>query len=287
MRSVDGIDLRVPRHSIYGFLGPNGAGKTTSIRMLLGLIRPTSGRVSILDRDLSRQRLQILRRVGALVESPSYYPHLTGYENLGILATILELPKGRVDEVLKLVRLEGAAGRLVGGYSLGMKQRLGIAAALLNRPELVVLDEPTNGLDPGGIQEVRTLIRSLPEEHGVTVFVSSHLLGEVEQIATDVGIIHQGRLIFQGAMDELRRQREARAVFEVDETRRALEILRGFDPACRAEGDRIVMGYRSKQEVARANRELVLAGCAVSALGLEQPSLESLFLSLTGTEVSL
>ncbi|MCL6627948.1 MAG: ATP-binding cassette domain-containing protein, partial [Alicyclobacillus shizuokensis] len=173
--SVNNVNLKVPKGSIYGFLGPNGAGKTTTIRMLLGLIRPTSGHIRIFNQDLSKHRMPILRRIGSLVESPSYYGHLSGYENLDVIARLLKVPSKRIDEVLGIVRLTPAAHQTVKGYSLGMKQRLGIAAALLGNPDLLILDEPTNGLDPAGIHEIRTLIKDMPKQHGITVVVSSHL----------------------------------------------------------------------------------------------------------------
>ena len=195
--AVDRVDLCVPRGEIYGFLGPNGAGKTTTIRMLLGLIRPTAGTVRLFGENFHRHRMSVLRRVGSLVESPSYYGHLTGAENLEVVRRLLGAPKKRIAEALEIVRLTEAADRPVKGYSLGMKQRLGIAIALLGHPELLILDEPTNGLDPAGIQEMRRLIKDMPRKYGMTVLVSSHLLSEIDQIATQVGIIHEGRLIFQ------------------------------------------------------------------------------------------
>jgi len=287
VRSVDGIDLRVTRQGIYGFLGPNGAGKTTTLRLLLGLIRPSAGTVRVFGRDLRQERMAILREVGALVESPSYYPQLTAEENLAILATLLRLPRDRITEVLGQVRLDGVARRRVGGFSLGMKQRLGIAAALLNRPRLLILDEPTNGLDPAGIQEIRTLIRSLPES-GITVIVSSHLLTEVEQVATEVGIIHHGRLLFQGDINELRRRQAARLIFEVDDQKTALHALSGMGEAVAAgDGSELILPYLERKQAAASNRTLVQAGCAVYAMRVEQPSLEDLFLSLVGAGESL
>jgi ABC-type multidrug transport system ATPase subunit len=180
VKAVDGVSLRVPPGSIYGFLGPNGAGKTTTIRMLLGLIRPNAGEVSLFGRSLSEQRLELLRRVGSLVESPSLYPHLTGWENLELIRRMVGGKPSEIEHALAVVRMEDAAHRLVREYSLGMRQRLGLAVALYGQPELLILDEPTNGLDPAGIHEMRELICSLPHE-GLTVFLSSHLLSEVDQ----------------------------------------------------------------------------------------------------------
>lgn len=186
--SVDGLNLRIRRGEIYGFLGPNGAGKTTTIRMLLGLIKPTKGNIEIFGQNLNKNRLQILQRIGSLVESPTYYGNLTAYENLEAVRRLRGLPEQRVNEVLETVRLSKVANRLTKGYSLGMKQRLGIAVALLSSPDLLILDEPTNGLDPSGIQEIRELIKELPKS-GMSVIVSSHLLSEIDQMATQVGLL--------------------------------------------------------------------------------------------------
>ena len=201
--AVDNLSLRVPRGSVYGFLGPNGAGKSTTIRMLLGLIRPHGGHINVLDEPLER-RGPPLERIGTLVEAPSLYGHLTGRENLEALRRLAGSPAAaRIPEVLRLVGLHDAANRLVRTYSMGMRQRLGLALALLRDPELLILDEPMNGLDPAGIHEMRDLLRRLPETTGVTVFLSSHLLSEVEQVATHVGIIREGRLTFEGSLGDL------------------------------------------------------------------------------------
>src|ERR1051325_9454199 len=195
--AVDTLNLSVPAAGVYGFLGPNGAGKTTAIRMLLGLIRPTAGEVCLFGQSLNGNQRSVLRRVGALVEAPSLYPHLTGRENLEVTRRLLGSDRNLVEVALATVKLTKDADRRVREYSLGMRQRLGLALALLNKPQLLILDEPTNGLDPAGIHEMRDLIRRFPAEFGVTVFLSSHLLSEVEQIASDIGIIHEGRLLFQ------------------------------------------------------------------------------------------
>jgi ABC-type multidrug transport system ATPase subunit len=195
------ISLRVPESGIYGFLGLNGAGKTTMIRLLLGLIKADAGSIRVFGQSFSHQ---LLRRIGSLVEVPSLYPHLTGRENLEVTRRQIAAPRARLDHVLTVVRLSADADRLVRHYSLGMKQRLGLALALLNSPDLLILDEPTNGLDPAGIHEIRDLLRRMPQEHGITVFLSSHLLSEVEQIADSIGIVHEGRLLFQGSLAQLR-----------------------------------------------------------------------------------
>ena len=201
---VSHLNMNVREGRIYGFLGPNGAGKSTTLKMLLGLVRPTDGEITIFGKKLTpKNRLSILRSVGSLIESPSYYGHLTARENLKIYQTILDVPEKNIDEVLRIVRLDRQENKKTSAYSLGMKQRLGLASALLSFPKLLILDEPTNGLDPAGIQEMRELIRSLPKKYGMTVIVSSHLLSEMDQLAEDVGIIANGRMKYQGELSRL------------------------------------------------------------------------------------
>ena len=196
------LDLKVPEGSVYGFLGPNGAGKSTTLKMILGLVHPTAGNIQVLGQQMDgKNRLPVLRQVGSLIESPSYYGHLTGEENLRIVQTLRDVPEKNIREVLQIVRLDGQRGKKVAHYSLGMKQRLGLAAALLGYPKLLILDEPTNGLDPAGIQEMRELICSLPERFGMTVVVSSHLLSEIDQMADHVAIIREGELVFQDTLE--------------------------------------------------------------------------------------
>jgi ABC-2 type transport system ATP-binding protein len=283
---VERVDLRVDRGEIYGFLGLNGAGKTTTIRMLMGLIHPTGGEVRIFGRRVPAERLAVMRRVGALVESPSYYAHLSGWENLRVTATLLGVPDKRIAEVLEVCGLAPADWRRkVGDYSLGMKQRLGIATALLGSPDLVVLDEPTNGLDPAGIHEVRELIRRMPGEHGVTVIVSSHLLAEVDQMATAVGVIHAGRLIFQGPINELRARSRAQVRVQVDRPDVALATLaRAGLPAAR-DGDArsLLLDSLTPSDAARAVRALVAEDVAVYRVAEEQRTLEEIFLELTAS----
>lgn len=202
---VRDLALKVPRGSIYGFLGPNGAGKSTTMKMLLGLVKPTAGSISILGKPmLEENRLEILRNTGSLIESPSYYGHLSARENLQIICTLKNVLEAGIDDVLRIVRLEKQQDKKVKNFSLGMKQRLGLAAALLGHPRLLLLDEPTNGLDPVGIHEIRTLVRSLPERFGCTVLVSSHLLSEIELMADRIGILNHGHLLFEGTLEELK-----------------------------------------------------------------------------------
>ncbi len=275
VHAVKDINLSIERGQIYGFLGPNGAGKTTTIRMILGLIRPTKGEIRIFGEALSGKSL---RRIGSLVESPSAYGHLTGRENLEVIRTLRQTPKSRVAEVLELVGLTDAANRVVRNYSLGMKGRLSLAAALLHEPELLILDEPTNGLDPQGIREIRDLIRGLPAL-GITVLVSSHLLSEVEQIATHLGIVSAGKMRFEGSLEGLRSKHQASLLIQVSDVAQAIAIL-GFN---QIEAQAHPMGIQifAMQQAARANRLLIEAGIEVSQLTTHNQSLEDLFLEMT------
>lgn len=204
---VSSLDLVVPEGCVYGLIGPNGAGKTTTLKLLLGLLKPTNGTITFFGQKMTGQnRLSILSHTGSLIENPSYYGHLTGLENLQIIAKLKKVPAAEIEKVLQTVRLYEQKDKKVKQYSLGMKQRLGIAMALLGNPRVLILDEPTNGLDPAGIQEMRKFIKVLPTTHQMTVIVSSHLLSEVEQVADMVGIIHHGRLVFQGALATLEAQ---------------------------------------------------------------------------------
>jgi len=275
--AVDGVDLAVHRGEVYGFLGPNGAGKTTTMRMLLGLIRPTSGTVDLLGGPPGAPAG--LARVGALVESPGFYPYLSGLDNLRILARYRGVARNRIDAVLDAVSLSDRAGDRFATYSLGMKQRLGVASALLGDPELLVLDEPTNGLDPAGMADMRALVRRLGAD-GRAVLLSSHLLGEVQQVCDRVGVISGGRLIAESTVAELRGQ----AALVVAAT--PLDVA-----ACRAMQllgtDRVqVVGAElrltaGEAEAAWVNRELVAAGVEVSELRREERSLEEVFLEMT------
>nr|WP_295926391.1 ATP-binding cassette domain-containing protein [uncultured Dyadobacter sp.] len=219
------VSLQVPTGSIFGFLGPNGSGKTTTIRLLLGLIHSQKHRISLFGQDIDANRLPILRRVGALIETPILYPHLSGWQNLEIGRLARDSNRGQVDKVLEMVGLTRDASRKVDSYSLGMRQRLGIALALLDDPELLILDEPTNGLDPVGIREIRTLLVDLCQSHGKTIFISSHLLAEMEKMVTHVAIIDAGHLLFQGSMDELRADQHILAGGTSNDTSYAIPTL--------------------------------------------------------------
>ena len=203
--SVNNVSLHIRKGSIYGFLGPNGAGKSTTMKMLLGLTAPTEGSFTIDGRHFPEDRVAILKEIGSFIESPSFYANLTGRENLDIIRRILGLPESSVDDALELVGLEEFGNRLAKKYSLGMKQRLGLAGALIGRPPILILDEPTNGLDPSGIHEIRNLVKSLPDLYDCTIMISSHMLSEIELIADDIGILNHGHLLFEGSLDDLQR----------------------------------------------------------------------------------
>ncbi|MGZ9587308.1 ABC transporter ATP-binding protein [Paenibacillus marinisediminis] len=280
--AVDSLKLEVKQGDIYGFLGPNGAGKTTTIRMLLGLIRPTQGRIHIFGKDLRRERLSILGKVGALVEYPSYYGHLNAIENLEAIRRILNVPRSRIDEVLSIVRLTADAKRQVKGYSLGMKQRLGIAATLLGSPELLILDEPTNGLDPAGILEIRELIKSLPKEYGMTVLLSSHLLSEVEQMASHVGIINQGKLVFQDSLATLKNQASHQIQFHLSEPLQAIRTLEKMGHKGELGNDSVFVDALSNEQVAAIVHMLSQDGQSIYRITDKHQSLEDIFLQFTG-----
>ncbi|TXR64414.1 bacitracin ABC transporter ATP-binding protein [Bacillus sp. AY18-3] len=281
VNSVNQLQMQVGKGEIYGFLGPNGAGKTTTIRMLLGLIKPSKGNIKVFNRDLKTSRIDILREVGSLVESPSYYGHLTGHENLEVIRQMLQVPKKNIDEVLRIVRLEKQKDKLVKQYSLGMKQRLGIAMALLGNPKLLILDEPTNGLDPAGIQEIRELIKQLPKQYDMTVVISSHLLNEMDQIATQVGIINSGQLIFQDKIEVLRKKSQAAMKIRVNDVVKAHQILEQHHIHLRIEGNCLVTHQQEDHLISHINHLLVQQNLSVYRIEEEKHTLEEIFLSLT------
>jgi ABC-type multidrug transport system ATPase subunit len=276
------LNLQVPAGSIYGFLGPNGAGKTTTLRLLLGLLKKQQGNITLFGKDIQQHRMNILRRLGTLIEQPSLYLHLTGKENLQIFRLTYQCSKSRIDEVLHLVRLQQAANKKVKAYSLGMKQRLAIAIALLHDPEILILDEPTNGLDPNGIIETRELIKELNRKQGKTILVSSHLLGEVEKMATHVGIIHKGKLLFQGPLQELQQLKSKQSAIEVEvnDTLKAQRVLGNF-PIKQVNGTKVLVNFESKERTAQMNTLLVQEGIDVYHLAVTQNDLENLFIQIT------
>lgn len=283
--AVTDLNMKIRKGEIYGFLGPNGAGKTTTIRMILGLMKPTSGSVHVFQKDLRRERMQILKKVGSLVENPSYYPHLTGYENLEAIRKVLAVPKSKIYDVLDIVRLTEAAQKKVKGYSLGMKQRLGIAAALLHKPELLILDEPTNGLDPSGIIEMRNLIKQLPTTFGMTVLISSHLLSEIDQMATTVGVVSKGKLIYQDSIEAMRLHAQHSVTIKVNETEQAWRALLAKGIRSDIEQDRISLHERSDIGVAKAVTLLASEGYDIYRVEENRRSLEHIFLEMTTGDV--
>lgn len=280
---VSELDLAVPCGSIYGFLGPNGAGKSTTMKMLLGLTRPSGGSVRILGRNLSQEnRLDILKNTGSLIESPAYYGHLSGRENLSLIASLKQVPAGEVDDILDVVHLRDAQHKRVSHYSLGMKQRLGFAAALLGHPKLLLLDEPTNGLDPAGIQEMRSLICALPQRYGMTVLVSSHLLSEIDQMATHVGILNHGSLIFQDKLSVLHEHSRSRMYLRTTADEQAFHVLRKAAVPVLYEHGKLYLDTGRESDILRAGKLLYAAGLGLLHLSAEQKSLEDIFLQLTG-----
>lgn len=280
--AVDHLDLGIRRGEVYGFLGPNGAGKTTTLRMLLGLIRPTDGRATVMG--TAPGSAGSLVRIGSMIETPAFYPHLSGRQNLLVLAKYTGKPEARIDTVLADVELAGRGDDAFRTYSMGMKQRLGIAAALLKDPALLILDEPTNGLDPAGMAEMRSLIRHLGTGDR-TVLISSHLMSEIEQMCDRIGIISGGRMVAEGTVDELRG--EDRLLIRVDPVEAARAIVSAIPGVASvdagSDGLHVGVSHRGMVDPAAINARLVREGVAVSGLEWERASLESVFLSLTGT----
>ena len=283
---VNDLDIQINEGDIYGFLGPNGAGKSTTMKMLLGLVKPSKGSIEIMGKSFNeKNRQEILKSVGSLIESPSYYGHLTGRENMEIIRRLLGLPRKNIEEAVHIVRMEKQMDKKVKNYSLGMKQRLGIAMALARRPKLLVLDEPTNGLDPAGIEEMRELVKTLPTKYGMTVMVSSHILSEVDQMATVVGIINHGELIFQENMSVLDAQRQPYIILRTIDNNLACQILRNMNPL--RTGDGLQLGALSDEQTGKVVQNLCANDIAVYRVEEHRESLEDIFLNLTGKEMTL
>jgi ABC-type multidrug transport system ATPase subunit len=279
---VKSLSLQVPEGSIYGFLGPNGAGKTTTIKMLLNLLKTDEGSIFVFEKELQTNRIAILSEVGSLIEQPAIYAHMSGRENLLNRAMLLGVNDARVDEMLGLVKLTNAAHKKAGQYSLGMKQRLGIALALLSDPKLLVLDEPTNGLDPNGIIEIRELLVRLTRDHNKTVFISSHLLAEIEKMATHVGIINNGELLFQGSVKDLEAISQPQVYVETDNTVDAANLLkRNNYTVTDINHENLTVPFISKKQMGEINALLNQNGITVFAINKQHKDLENLFLSIT------
>jgi ABC-2 type transport system ATP-binding protein len=289
--AVDGVDLTVPEGAIFGFLGPNGAGKTTTIRLLLGLLSPNRGRIRIFGDDLHRNRMKALKSVGVAFETPAHYEHLTGRENLDITRRLLKLDKAEIDRVLATVELAYVADRHVRKYSLGMRHRLGLARALLGNPRLLIFDEPTNGLDPVGIREMRDFIKTLPERTGATVFVSSHHLAEIEQMASHVAVIHQGQIVFQGDMGALRGLHAPRLEIGCSDPAQATALLGGGARKVEKRGAHLSIDLAAADgaevRAASINRKLNEAGIDVHHIAISPWTLEELFLQLVGAKPAI
>jgi ABC-type multidrug transport system ATPase subunit len=279
---VKSLSLQVPEGSIYGFLGPNGAGKTTTIKLLLNLLKTQDGSIHIFGQELQGNRIKILSQIGSLIEQPAIYLHLSGRENLLNRALLLQISEARVDEMLTIVHLQDAAHKKAGQYSLGMKQRLGIALALLSDPRLLILDEPTNGLDPNGIIEIRELLMRLTSEHKKTVFISSHLLSEIEKMATHVGIINHGELLFQGSIKDLEALSQPLVQIETDRTVDAANFLKKNNfTVADVNNEHLYVPYTSKEEMAGINSLLNQNGYTIYSINKQQKDLEKLFLAIT------
>jgi ABC-2 type transport system ATP-binding protein len=279
---VKSLSLQVPEGSIYGFLGPNGAGKTTTIKLLLNLLKTNQGSIHIFKQELQSNRIPILSQIGSLIEQPAIYLHLSGRENLMNRALLLQVPEKRVDEMLELVHLTDAANKKAGKYSLGMKQRLGIALALLSDPKLLILDEPTNGLDPNGIIEVRELLIRLVTQHKKTVFVSSHLLAEVERMATHVGIIHKGEMLFQGSIKDMEAISQPQIQVELNDTVDAANFLKKQGlTITEVNHECVSIPFASKTQMGEINTLLNRNGYTVYSIRKVNKDLEKLFLDIT------
>lgn len=282
------LHLTIPEGSVYGFLGPNGAGKSTTLKMILGLVRPTAGSIEVLGKPMdSSHRLAVLRQVGSLIESPSYYGHLTGEENLRIVQTLRGVPEKNIREVLQIVRLDGQREKKAAHYSLGMKQRLGLAAALLGYPKLLILDEPTNGLDPAGIQEMRELICDLPRRFGMTVVVSSHLLSEIDQMADHVAILREGELVFQDTLQALHSRSCRHLAMKTTDNEKALRLLKKQSLSCQEREGYVILPVLRDEAAAKLSCFLAEQHLGIIRLEERQKSLEDIFLELTGKAVSL
>jgi len=283
LKVLNDLSINVSAGSIYGFLGPNGAGKSTTIRAILGLYKTNGNHIRVFGESINTNRLSILNRIGALVESPTLYDHLSGYDNLEITRKLRNLSKNRTSEVLKIVNLQQDAKRPAKQYSMGMKQRLGLALTLLSEPELLILDEPTNGLDPHGIIEIRELLLRLKKERGTTIFISSHILSEIERIASHVGIINKGSLLFQGTLLELREIGVSTVYIETSELEKGLKLLQknNFPLAKLNKSNMIEMDIENKEEINKITRLLVKNDVPIFGISNSKKDLEQLFLDIT------
>lgn len=278
------INLQVIENTIYGFLGPNGAGKTTTLRLILGLLKRQCGEILVFGKPFEKNRVETLRRIGSMIESPSLYGHLTAVENLKILQKVYRCSTRRIEEVLELVGLAKTGNKKASQFSLGMKQRLGIATALLHNPSLLILDEPTNGLDPNGILEIRELLQNLNQNHGITILISSHLLSEVEKLVTHVSIINRGNLLFQGTLPELigKQRQSSFIIFETSDDSKSAQIIGGFGVTSRIEAGKVATPILEKETVAAINQKLVQSNVEVYQVSKVENDLERIFFDVIG-----
>ncbi len=280
---LNNINLQVPERSIYGFLGPNGAGKTTTLRLILGLLKKQTGDILVFGKPFLENRIEILKKVGSLIETPSLYGHLTAIENLKVFQRIYQCPQERMREVLGLVGLENTGKKKVSQFSLGMKQRLSIALSMLHDPSVLILDEPTNGLDPNGIIEMRELLKKLNRESGMTILVSSHLLSEIEKLVTHVGIINKGNVIFQGTLDDLmnKQKESSHLVFDINDTEKASQIFKSNNVVVEIKHGKINIPILEKEKIAMLTEALVKNNIKVYEISSVKNDLESIFIDIT------
>lgn len=282
--ALNRVNLQVSESTIYGFLGPNGAGKTTTLRLILGLLKKQHGEILVFGKPFEKNRVETLRKIGSMIESPSIYGQLTAFENIRVLQRVYQCPERRIYEVLELVGLARTGNKKANQFSLGMKQRLSIAIALLHHPSLLILDEPTNGLDPNGILEIRELLQNLNQNHGITILISSHLLSEIEKLVTHVGIINGGNLLFQGTLAELtgRQRQNSFIVFETNDDAATLQIINEFGVSSRIESGKIAIPILGKETIAAINQRLVQNNIEVYQISRIESDLEKIFFDVIG-----
>ena len=278
---LNDIAIQVPEGSIYGFLGPNGAGKTTTLKLILGLLKKQQGTISVFGKPFNENRIEILKNIGSLIEAPSLYAHLTARENLLIWQKVYQCPKERINEVLQIVGLENTGKKKAGKFSLGMKQRLSIAVALLHKPSLLILDEPTNGLDPSGIIEMRQLLIKINQEEKVTIVISSHLLMEIEKLVTHIGIINKGSILFQGTLEELHLKQSSYVVFDTNNLVGTTELMNKHNLSPITLNGQVSLATTDKAIISKINAELVNHNIEVYEISIAKNDLESIFIDLT------
>jgi lantibiotic transport system ATP-binding protein len=282
--ALNSVNLELAEGSIYGFLGPNGAGKTTTLKLILGLLKKQHGEITVFGQPFAKNRVETLKRIGSMIESPSLYGHLTAVENLRVLQKVYQCPKQRIQEALELVGLANTGSKKASQFSLGMRQRLSVAIALLHNPALLILDEPTNGLDPNGILEIRELLQNLNQTRGITILISSHLLSEIERLVTHIGIIHKGNLLFQGTLSDLmaKQQQTSFIAFETNDDEQTLKIIKEIGVTPRIESNKVALPILEREMIAEINRRLVQNGVEVYQISTVKNDLEAIFFDVIG-----